>query len=543
MKNLIVKIIALIFGVSMLTFSISAQSVVSKDLEYKIMSSFQKNVSLSLMVIYKGLEKRELVPSYSILELPEFGYLPGEIEFSLTKSDLNYPDDNWELYEMTFAGSPQNDSLSYWSWGAKYLIDFNKILIGINEKEEIKFVSGAPFRHPIAKDFKLKKDVPDTYIPFLYLKFFKSEFDSIAFLGKENGKLVFLGSNNKVGDQKSKMKIILDPENPELPGNISVEFIERPKFKSRRKPLYSKFENLEDKKNYLVNNLMKNIYMYRVMHLPDLQQRLNVDLSTRFFKEGHSDLDYLFPNYDQYWDRIDLVTFNLRWAIDSCQSVWKDFQRKLITDKQSNIVGNLMFEGIEFYRLYKDTVEVLYHRIGKYKSSKGYCKIDYYHHPEERKKYDDHMDRHGYPPPPPETLPEVLRFGGDPKCLPYNLPFSEKWKKRMDYYLLALDTKTREVYFLSGKDIYLTEAIHLYPPVNKEVPESIKDWAYPYKLEYIKDRLYRYQVVFVEKDHIVFEDEQKMILEVKGDEYGKQLDLRVTFWNDNPEVLDIEIID
>lgn len=550
MKNLIVKtiVLGLIYGMSIV--QVYSQPVLSAELEYKIMCSVQKNVSMSLlfnrMAMYKRQDRENSISPWYFLSFPGFGFVPGELDFQVTKSDLKYPDENWQLYELIFSDTPHNDSLYQWSAGVGYIYHLKKVLFGVNEKEEIKFVSGAPFSHPMAKDFNLQKDSPDTYLPFLYLKLFSFQFDFIEFSGMEKDELVFIGSSNGDGVQKLKLKIFINPEDPDKQGNINIKFIEQPKPAPSRPFLNLKFKNLEDKKRYLLNVLMKNIYMYRIMHLPDLEERLNVNPSARLFKEGHSELDSLLPNYDQYWYDINWVTFNLTYANGNCPNVWKDFQGSLLTDKGRNVVGNIMFDGLEFYRFYKDTVEVLPHRSGKYNSSMSSWEANHYYqtHPEERKKRDELVQK-GYPPPPPppsEHMPEILKFGGNPKCLPYNLPFSEKWQRRMDYYLLALDTETREVYFISGKNIYLTKAAHLYPPVNKELPASIKDWANPYKLEYIKDRLYSYQVPIVAEENIVAQDEEKMILEVTGMEYGKEIKLRVTFNIAAPEELEIENI-
>jgi hypothetical protein len=217
--------------------------------------------------------------------------------------------------------------------------------------------------------------------------------------------------------------------------------------------------------------------------------------------------------------------------------VWPSFQNLIVNENINiEIVGNSMFDGIEFYRFYVDTITTLCSKSIPNKAS--ICNYDFYYLPSIKEKYKFWLEKYKYPLPPPDEMPETF-YGGNPLCLPYRPPFSSELKQHIDYYLLALDVNTRQVFFLSGKNIFLNKAVHLYPPENNTLPDNIKDWALPYKLEYIKDRLYSYQVTKVQEKDIIISDAEKLVLLLNGEEYGKEIKLRVTFWNKEPEELDI----
>ncbi|MCP3931152.1 MAG: hypothetical protein GY705_18870, partial [Bacteroidetes bacterium] len=227
--------------------------------------------------------------------------------------------------------------------------------------------------------------------------------------------------------------------------------------------------------------------------------------------------------------------------------VWPSFIDLIGTGNYDEIAGSSMYNNVTFYRFYKDTLGVLFKRkTGKYNDIGPYFRYDYFYQPEIKKEHQEwqRKTQSKAPYPPPEPMPEYPNhFGGNPKCLPYKPPFDDEWKGGFDYYLLALDKDTRKVYFISGKDIYLSKAIHLYPPVQDELPENIVSWELPYKLAYIRDRLYAYQVSSVTEENIVSRDEEKIILEVTGEEYGQERKMEVTFYNADPELLEIKFLD
>jgi hypothetical protein len=73
------------------------------------------------------------------------------------------------------------------------------------------------------------------------------------------------------------------------------------------------------------------------------------------------------------------------------------------------------------------------------------------------------------------------------------------------------------------------------------------DYSYLYKkgdwrmlFTYIQDRLYRYLVERLDRSNVIYEDEEKVVLRCKGEEYQKEIELEVTLYFDDPENLEIK---
>ena len=134
----------------------------------------------------------------------------------------------------------------------------------------------------------------------------------------------------------------------------------------------------------------------------------------------------------------------------------------------------------------------------------------------------------------------------------YNLPYLGI-SVPVNHYLLALDTKTRDVFFVSGKDIFLSEVGPLYTDMkvtrdgervlnfDDTYYSLLKDYSY-YRYTYIQDRLYCYLVERLDRSNVIYEDEEKVVLRCKGKEYQylKEIELEVTLYFDDPENLEIK---
>ncbi len=472
-------------------------------------------------------------------QFPGFGYMPGEVDFALTPLGLEYPDSSLRLYNVSFADTPENDTLISWTRNGLSFLSFKKnMLLGVNQDGDVIYMSsGTLLEHHIAKDFHLDPDVPESYLPFLKFKLYRFQFDTVFYARKDDEKLVFIGATDMEGGKVSKCEFYIDPEYPDrvkgkyIGDRFTGSYPPRPKIK---------FKGFNDKKNYLFDGLMKNLYMYRVHQINDIEKTLGIDTADFHFTDKSSKIDDILPDYNEYLSRMRVISISLRGNLQYCKDAWPSYQN-FITDGATGIVGNSPSKNIEFYRIFKDKEDFLCKQVVS--GSGGQittCRYDLFYSPEQKERHRQSMEEHGYPPPPPEPIPEYL-FEENPKCSPYGTTFSQKWKKRFDYYLLALDVETREIFFISGKDIYLTKSVHLYPPEEKELPENIREWGLAYKLDYIKDRLYCYQVASVKEDNIVFIDDQKLVLNVKGEEYGTGQTYKVTFYNNRPEILEIEI--
>jgi len=168
------------------------------------------------------------------------------------------------------------------------------------------------------------------------------------------------------------------------------------------------------------------------------------------------------------------------------------------------------------------------------------------------------------PPPPPPPLPKNGQIPGyflsactkstsfDTVYNHYEIPYRRV--RDADHYLLAFDRETNEVYFLSGKDIYLTNSIPLYAGAvrNEEGTFELNHQQTAYsELEknrwilymYLQDRLYRYLVERLSNEHVIYEDEEKLVLRCKGKEYDEPVDIEVVYHFADPENVDIRILE
>jgi hypothetical protein len=58
-------------------------------------------------------------------------------------------------------------------------------------------------------------------------------------------------------------------------------------------------------------------------------------------------------------------------------------------------------------------------------------------------------------------------------------------------------------------------------------------------LEYVKDRLYQFQVPVVNEANIIERDDAKLVFVVDGKDRGKDVKLKVTLNRSSPELLDV----
>ncbi|MCB0639473.1 MAG: hypothetical protein KDC54_22760, partial [Lewinella sp.] len=116
--------------------------------------------------------------------------------------------------------------------------------------------------------------------------------------------------------------------------------------------------------------------------------------------------------------------------------------------------------------------------------------------------------------------------------------------KGYDHYLVALDPTTKEVYFISGPDIYLSKVLPLYYSTqfsNKyEVAIPFRDWTPSAQHYYVLDRLHQYGVEVVGSQHELERDEEKIVFLLPPTLYGYGT-IKATVYFDNPEVVEVEI--
>lgn len=587
--------------------TIDAQSDLSLRTEYLIKSAVIKNLALneiylsgkgiadSTFLLEEGTRNTSLQGPMHNLLFPGFGFTPYELVFLTDPLNIKYPNKKWKLYRVNFPNTPKNDTLNSWgnykwydahvkkyTWSSgSYwsLVAYKNSLVGINDNQEIKFIAGMGLlNHAISSDFKLKKKKPRSYLPFLRMKLFSYQYDDIRFLRYEGSDMVFLLTNKK-GAQKVEYEYFLNPDNPDKRGRrvrITPDSLMRQSQAESGRgryplPVDLPFASLQEKEDYLRDALMKNIYMYRILHLDSLEERLNIDPANGHLREGPTALDSLLPNYDEYLSEIGMYKYRCCFEKGRPWLCFDHYYRMQFPiygsgkpgDKHRLVVGDTRhYKKVEFYRFYKYGPECLLKRESKYTEQEGgpgkkWCGVRGYYGDGKRRWYRwdffypqayskmlkpyfpariDELGMCAFQPPPPPR-PSEPPF--EDVCPP-TMPDTES-DSFADNYLLALDTDTREVYFISGKDIYLSKAVNLYTwGKSPQEPDLNAEWELPARLFYMRDRLFRYNVRKIEEKHIVQNDDEKITVQVDGEEDGKTIKLRVTMYKARPEMLEIE---
>gem|GEM_PF-4505838 len=526
---------------------------------------------------------------FFFLQYPGFGYKYNLLDMDINPVDsLEIPGKNWQFYEVTYRETDHNYTVACWD-NYKYtpqrtaerefftapgslfvpLISKQKILVALDEKEQVKLINGTGLIHALSQYFSITPEDPDSYVPFLKVKLYTNRPDTVRFVGEQEGNFVY--------EINSTFQIGLNPANPDVLG--PKKMIKRESGDTPANFPYEKFKkdlgfpNWHVKQDYLRDALTKNLYMYRILHTDSLSQKLGMDTTTTFLNEGPNIFDQLIPNYDAYMMNLYHLVYPYYYCTKEAYHAYhkrdtNDFGYYITynrSDTMSVIIAEIkLSRDIEFYKFYKDTIEIFainrYHDYGQY------------YDPGEPWAYDEargiwfHYDFFNFP--------HLRQLVAQDKPYPHQyrlLDVAEEWqesrkltqrvvycppetppspygivKRPVDYYLLALDVKTREVYFISGKGIYLSKAAALYIKPKQDTDvfpyryTELPAWTVYEKLQYIKDRLYQYQVAQVSEENIIESDEEKMVLKLQGEEYGVPLRLKVVFYNKRPEVLDIE---
>ncbi len=202
----------------------------------------------------------DYMQSDEVLSFLGFGYVPSTIGCTITpKPDASYPNKKLRLYEVSFI-VPRNDTIIAWSNIRGLFNMSNRILIGLDDSKNITCISGCGINNFIAKDFKLKKRKPKSYIPFLKFKYHVYGIDSISFLKKENGKLFFLARNVE-GSKIFDHQISLRPNDPERSCTIRYNYFFDRTSTSSQQPIKLNTNSYAYKRAYLLDALMKNIYL------------------------------------------------------------------------------------------------------------------------------------------------------------------------------------------------------------------------------------------------------------------------------------------
>ena len=552
-----------------------------------------------------------------------FGYSPAEPDMLIRPfTKWQYPDKRYKLYTVEFLESPLNDTLGSWYTVNRYtpiesfsafpasiwpFIIMKHILVGVNDSGDVKIISMRHYwGHQISEDFKLNRRKPETYIPFLKFRYFayhadfenftykylrKQGKDTLVFLQEyKNGYKAEYHLDARYPDKRGATKSLYPPNSEELKrfrADTTIARITYRDYKHYTIPLG--FPTLADKERYLKDALMRNLYAYRILHLENLAQRINLDTVSMLIRPGDSEIESLIPDFDEYIGNIALLKHFCCPHTDNRLCVDRDCGYPIydgegyIDDVLKATVGYYSYNGyIELYAFIKTQKEVLYKRPGSFHDAReqlpakwdsvsrkgmevrhGYTRQPRYASPWEFAVGDTNshawyrFDTYYFPEleganrPPLPINADTLYYN----CY-HQLPVRsviDDLKEPADFYLLALDTRTREVYFLSGEGIFLSAATNLTQSGEHPYKTNIDTqtnrpapWLLQFKLCYIRYRLYQYLIERVRKEHIVEMTDEKIVLEVTGRPFPfrpNPYKLRVTFYEQRPEKLDVVILE
>jgi hypothetical protein len=488
---------------------------------------------------------------------------------------------------VRYLDSPTNDTLANWysfkaygsneddfadlSGGMGVFVNQTTV-VGVSRAGEVRIIFGS-LGHKIAPDFKLRKNRPKTYIPFLKTKLFHLRDRQFTFSRRQGDTLVFEVEHASGGraeyyldtrlpDKRGYYKTIYVPPRPEKPPG---GWPPSPLLRYYKMPL--EFAGLADKERYMKDALMRNLYLYRLHQREDLAERLNLDTLDGAVRPGPSSLDSLLPDFDEYIGEIELYK---RFCCDDkgeggrgCRPY--PYTRALYEEgrplpyplrKQVGWIGPLTIGYVEFYAFIKSQKEALYKRSGGSfeavrealparwrptlrQGREAWYRYDAFHLPG--------LSGEAAPPVPIDA--DRLYPENCSRSRPFRSAYDDL-QEPASFYLLALNTLTRKVYFISGEGIYLSPATNLYqsgphpykPNVNPNTGEPV-EWQLWMKLAYIRARLHQYLVEELSEQHIVEMDSEKIVVEVSGRDIpfrARPYRLRATFYEQNPEVLEIE---
>jgi len=551
MKNIFFLAFIIFFGMGICCMQTQPMNSYHNKEDQFIQEDLLKNISLAQMYytneFLKSYKKKgipsEIDFSSKHLSFPGFGFQPFAPNCRLQDVGLEYPDDSWQLKEISFPKNKNNNTLNRWVSGHGSYIH-GKFLIGVNENKEIKFISGSPIlEDDITTDFSLNEDNPNSYIPFLKFRWFKYSLEDIKFSRRE-GALFVYQVTRKVKGGESIVEYFMDPKRPgKFVKNPNI--LTRLQYKSEKKE-YEKidFKNFETKRQLMLDALMKNLYLYKVNKIFANKSFEEIE---KMFVDGRLSLD-IVPAYNEYLGQIRQMK----------QIVCRDDKqlRKPYFDKIGP-VGFPIFEDdnrmvvfngkiqrrqqhIEFYAFYRDTSEILY------KNDYTTSKLDTQQFRYTSDIVNRRIDQDGnFLPPQPIFDPFEEWENG---CRNSPPDFNRQANDLYKHYLLAYNTKTNNVYFVSGEDILLSSIIPFYTngKVDNYTKKIIVDKKFSAlnlekKLAYIEDRAYAWQVENITPQHITYHDENKLIIETKGYYPIDQVDLKIELKYSNPEIVDITL--
>ncbi len=300
-----------------------------------------------------------------------------------------------------------------------------------------------------------------------------------------------------------------------------------------------KFNTIKEKERFLLDALMRNIYLKHCFHNSELiESSLKYDSASRLNLENDFSI---IPAFDECLGAFELDKKVVCWDDDLSVKKFKEnkfnIENPILCPENGHrvVCGNIKnSERFEFYYFYRDTSNILFKR-----SNAGVLS------PESFRKslLDTHSQIH---------VNKIDSFSSCLKEVPYsdwieNCPIppptiQSYHNQPLLYYLLVLDTKTNVVYFVSGEDIFLSDATRFYNNYDEKRTgnEEFRECNIFNKLCYIKDRLTSYQIGKLSEENIIENDDTKLKIKSISTKEGTAKTIIATLFYDNPEVLSID---
>jgi hypothetical protein len=574
--------------------SAQSDSDLSEVDEYKIKSTILQDLQVSHALLLAINAEKKILSKGSHLSRYDF-IISGFGDFfplmKIQRSTIQIPNKKgWKLYIVSFPiDSAVNANIlkRLEHVHALYpVFQDNAALIALDEDEEIIFLNRWGKKYRIEAYFEFSPNSPQSYIPYLKIRLYRRNVDTMYFRAHKRDTLLFESVSNYPSGVTAKL-LIKVPENQ--PQNYSFEVLSETfdssnavkRIINSEKYPPAPFKNYEEKKQYLQAHLMSNIYLYK------LKQKMDTIPKGQDFYQLR---DSLLPAYDEYLDRCLPLHYGCCWVDYEKVEALKSHlpvDTRFLTERRGRFQvvvgeGRPFNKHVEFYKFYVDTTLVLckrpdpqfegapgYEVTGEWRNEVGggdwsygvggEWRYDLFYQPERKRAFIPEIGEFFPPPPLYIREPEPWRLSGctmgtsyDTISGHYDLPYSGIGVP-VNHYLLALDTETRDVFFVSGKDIFLSEVGPLYTDMkvgrdgerilnfDDTYYSLLKDYSY-YRYTYIQDRLYRYLVERLDRSNVIYEDEEKVVLRCKGEEYKKEIELEVTLYFDDPENLEVRIL-
>jgi hypothetical protein len=494
-----------------------------------------------MYLLAKNQRKKEvkIISRSNYLVFPGFGYSLYDLDVELKKSPYKYPDKDWVVFEVSFPLNGNNKKLLSW-WGKEMMAFFmQRVLIAVNDKSEIKFISGGYFfKNPIAQDFELEKTGMDNYIDFVKFKLFNFDYDSIFIQRKEGRNIIFHAEKKECEGVFIKKEYTLNLDDPDGPLRGVL-------IPSENENIYCPyetfipdqfvFENFDVKQRFLLDALTRNMYLnYTIDHLDEILIDLEYDSSRQLILKNNFDN---LPNCDEFLGQFKLDKKVVCWDDKESLIVFGNskykFEMPLLHVENGHKVvygfgkASRKFEVYGFYRKDKpilfqiednDLTKIQGQRYDPMLTNKEKGKIDVVE--ELKEPYLDWIQAC------PEEHDDLLNY------------FNEEMK----FYLLAIDVKTNQIYFLSGEDILLSKSTDLYGYSNRNglIEPDFSKRNLINKLSYIKDRLYSFQVKKIDESQVILNSPSQLVIQTKGYKDKQQINIKATLNYDNPEELLID---